>query len=72
MNDADLSDREIDNICKPLKQHAAKVRHLQRMGLHVRQKPDGKPLVNRRHYDSVTGGEKATSMNSEPNWGVVA
>lgn len=49
----DLSDAEIDAICAGLVQNAAKVRHLQRLGLTVRQKPNGRPLVNRAHYDAV-------------------
>lgn len=58
----DLSDSEIDVICAGLVQNAAKVRYLRSMGLTVRQKPNGKPLVNRAHYDSVmTGAAKRTS-----------
>jgi len=72
MNSADLTDTEIDNICTGQTQNAAKVRHLKRMGLYVRQKPNGRPLVNRRHYDEVTSGAKATTTGSEPNWGVPA
>jgi len=44
---ADLSDQEIDNICDGLTQNAARIRHLKRLGLTVRQKPNGRPLVNR-------------------------
>ena len=65
---ADLSDAEIDNMCKPLTQNAAKVRHLKGMKLIVRQAPDGRPLVNRKHYDAVTGGGRFEPAN-EPNWG---
>jgi len=72
MSNADLTDTEIDNICTGQTQNAAKVRHLKRMGLYVRQKPNGRPLVNRRHYDEVTSGAKATTTGSEPNWGVPA
>lgn len=49
----DLSDYEIDTICAGLVQNAAKVRYLRKLGLTVRQKPNGKPLVNRSHYDAV-------------------
>lgn len=56
MPHADLTDREIDHICSPRTQNAAKVRHLRDMGLFVRQAPDGRPLVNRAHYDAVTSG----------------
>ena len=67
MNEADLTNTEIDNICQGLTQNAAMVRHLRNMGLHVRQKPNGRPLVNRAHYDTVTAGLKESSMN-EPRW----
>jgi hypothetical protein len=63
----DLTDADIDNICGGLTQNAARVRYLRNMGLHVRQKPNGRPLVNRAHYDAVTSGVKASTMN-EPRW----
>ena len=44
MNDVDLSDYEIDNICQGRVQNSAKVRHLKKMGLNVRRKPNGRPL----------------------------
>lgn len=49
----DLTDSEIDTICAGLVQNAAKVRYLRSMGLTVRQKPNGKPLVNRAHFEHV-------------------
>lgn len=49
----DLTDSEIDTICAGLVQNAAKVRYLRSMGLTVRQKPNGKPLVNRAHFELV-------------------
>lgn len=49
----DLTDAEVDAICAGLTQNAAKVRYLRRMGLTVRQKPNGKPLVNRAHFELV-------------------
>ncbi len=67
----DLSDFEIDSICAGYKQNAAKVRFLQRMGLRVRQKPNGKPLVNRAHYDMIAVGERPRTSN-EPSWTVQA
>jgi hypothetical protein len=68
---SDLTDQEIDQICAGLTQSAARVRYLKRMGLVVRQKPNGRPLVNRSHYDAVTSNTKAVTMN-EPNWAVAA
>ena len=76
MMSADLTDAEIDSICAGLTQNAARVRYLKRMGLLVRQKPNGRPLVNRAHYDSVTSGnatsKKKVDPNREPVWSVAA
>lgn len=66
--DADLSDQEIDNICQGRTQNAAKVRHLKKMGLQVRQKPNGRALVNRAHYDNVTSQCYLKSAFNEPRW----
>lgn len=52
----DLTDDEVDQICAGLKQNAAKVRFLkQRLKVRVERKPNGRPLVNRAHYDAVRG-----------------
>lgn len=68
----DLDDAEIDSICAGLVQNAAKVRYLRRMGLTVRQKPNGKPLVNRAHYDAVMLGaaKKAGPTSHGIRWSV--
>lgn len=65
-----LTDAEVDAICDGLKQSAAKVRYLRRLGLTVNEKPNGRPLVNRKHYDEVMGGVVAAEGNglAEPNW----
>lgn len=55
LQSSDLSDAEIDEICAGYRQNAAKVRFLQSLGLVVARKPNGRPLVNRRHYDTVRG-----------------
>lgn len=70
---SDLTDLEIDQICAGLTQNAARVRYLKRMGLVVRQKPNGRPLVNRQHYDAVMGcaqGNQRASFANGPVWGV--
>lgn len=69
----DLSDDEIDAICDGYTQSAAKVRFLQSMGLTVRRKPNGRPLVNRAHYDATMGGGATPyrpSADMQPQWGV--
>jgi len=64
----DLTDEEVDVICDPLIQNAAKCKHLERMKLNVRRKPNGRPLVNRQHYNVMTGCQPTTTT-TEPNWG---
>jgi hypothetical protein len=69
----DLTDAEIDSICDGYVQNAAKVRYLQSMGLTVRRKPNGRPLVNRNHYDAVLGAaqsQQQPSFANGPIWGV--
>ena len=70
----DLTQGEIDAICEPLKQPAAQVRYLEGLGLVVARKPNGRPLVNRRHYDDVRGRATVSTSSSdgpadEPAWG---
>lgn len=71
---SDLSDQEIDQICDGLTQNAARVRYLRRMGLVVRQKPNGRPLVNRAHYDAAMNGYARTDQRAgqAPQWRVAA
>lgn len=68
----DLTDQEIDMICDGLVQNHAKIRYLERLGITVRRKPNGRPLVNRAHYDATMGCSqpaKSTQANG-PVWGV--
>lgn len=65
-----LTDAEIDEICAPLKIGAAKRKRLERMGMLVKQKPNGRPLVARAEFVRVmTGGqvEASAPANSEIN-----
>lgn len=69
-----LTDAEIDEICAGLVQNCAKVRHLQGLGLVVKRKPNGRPLVSRAHYEAVMSDSQTdlrrgrdTPLN-EPNW----
>ena len=72
--DADLTDAEIDRICDGLTQNAAKVRYLRGLGLTVQRKPNGRPLVNRAHYNAVRSRtrepELAEADGAGPVWGV--
>lgn len=69
----DLTDAEIEEICCGLRQNCAKVRFLERLGLVVRRKPNGKPLVNRNHYDATMN--KVNTTKRQPRgvmWSVPA
>ncbi len=70
----DLTDAEIDMICDGLVQNHARAIYLERMGLTVRRKPNGKPLVNRAHYDAVMNGitQPARKAQRGPVWSVAA
>jgi Domain of unknown function (DUF4224) len=68
-----LSDSEIDEICSGYVQNAAKIRFLESLGLSVRRKPNGKPLVSRAQYEQVMGCKKSDlkqTMGMQPAWGV--
>lgn len=51
-----LTDDEIAEICKPLRMPAAQRRHLERMGLIVKTKPNGQPIVARAEFERVMVG----------------
>ena len=59
-----LTETEIADLCKPLTQPAARVRFLRdKLGLFVRQKPNGHPLVSRVHFEEVmTGNAQARRL----------
>lgn len=68
---ADLTDDEIAHICKPLTQGAAQCRYLRSLGLTVRRRPDGRPLVNRAHYDAAMCNHGQPDA-PRPHWRVAA
>lgn len=63
-----LSDAEIGDLCAGLKQSAAQVRYLRQLGLTVRAKPNGKPLVMRADIEAMSGTvAKTPATRREPN-----
>lgn len=70
MNCCNLTDKEVDDICAGYTQNAAKVRFLEGLGLIVSRKANGKPLVNRAHYNSVMGGKLTPAQIREPHWSI--
>ncbi len=61
-----LTDAELAEICAPLVMPAAQVKYLEQLGLLVRRKPNGRPLVARSEFDRVLGASRfpATAQNS--------
>lgn len=66
MTDAHLTDAEITSICRPLVQGAAQVRYLRALGLLVKRRPDGRPLVSREHFNDVMGRAAVGSGEGTP------
>jgi hypothetical protein len=68
-----LTDAEVDALCDGLRQSAAKVKYLKDLGLAVRQKPNGRPLVLRSNVEETLGGlvtkrrTKAPPTAAQPN-----
>ena len=64
-----LTDDEIDEICEPLKIGAAKCKHLRRMGLVVKTKPNGRPLVARVEFERVMTGRTTHQLDDPKSSG---
>lgn len=64
-----LSQTEIDDLCDPLKQHAAQIRFIRGLGITVREKPNGSALVMRTHFDEVMNpvGKARKQSKTQPN-----
>lgn len=62
-----LSDAEIAEICTPLVMPAAQCRHLTRLGLIVKRKPNGRPLVARGEFERVLVGRQPEAQNGAPS-----
>lgn len=64
-----LTQDEINDLCKPLVQAAAQIRYLRELGLTVRTKPNGGPLIMRAHFEQVMNppSKGAAPAKREPN-----
>lgn len=63
-----LSEEEIHDLCAGLTQAAAQARYLRRLGLTVREKPNGRPLVLRAEIESLaTPARKTPEGKRQPN-----
>lgn len=64
-----LTQSEIDDLCEPLTQHAAQLRFIRGLGLTVRTKPNGAPLLMRTHFDAAMApaAKKPKPAKCQPN-----
>lgn len=64
-----LTDAEISAICEPLKLGGAQCKFLERLGMLVKRKPNGKPLLARGEFERVMIGRQteATVSGTQPN-----
>lgn len=64
-----LTQSEIDDLCEPLTQHAAQLRFIRGLGLTVRTKPNGAPLLMRTHFDEAMtpAAKKSKPTKCQPN-----
>jgi hypothetical protein len=65
-----LTDAEIADLCRPLRQPAAQLRYLRSLGIPVQRRRDGTPLVWRRDLERASAGGDGATMDSanEPRW----
>lgn len=61
-----LTDEEVADICRPLRQHAARIRYLQGLGLPVERRPDGSPLVRRSDWERQQSSDQTRQRG--PRW----
>lgn len=61
-----LTDAEVDELVAPLKQPAAQCRALQRMGLSVLRKPNGRAVVARSEFERVIGADRLGRQAQNP------
>lgn len=59
-----LSPDEVNDICAPLTQKAAQCTYLKSLGLIVKRKPDGSPLVMKSNVESVLGAVANPAANT--------
>jgi len=66
-----LTDEEVCELTKPIKQGAAQARHLRAMlGCEIKRRPDGRPVVTRDMLARLQTQESApTSNDAGLNWG---
>lgn len=61
-----LTDAEVDDMTQGLCQNGARVRFLEGLGLVVRRKPNGRPLVLRSQAEAVLAGAAGLDAQEGP------
>lgn len=65
-----LTDEEVGELTKPIKQGAAQVRHLKQMlGCEIKRRPDGRPVVTRDMLARLQTNDAPASNDAGLNWG---
>lgn len=65
-----LTDEEVGELTKPIKQGAAQVRHLRQMfGCEIKRRPDGRPVVTRNMLARLQANDAPASNDAGLNWG---
>lgn len=62
-----LTDIEINDICAPLRRSTAQCRFLTGLGLLVRKKPNGRPLVARNEFERAMINNPVASAANDPD-----
>lgn len=72
-----LTDEEIAALTHPLTQGAARIKFIESLGVKVRAKPNGQPLVGRAEFEAAMLAKNrktpqgATPRPERPNWAVI-
>lgn len=61
-----LTQLEINDLCYPLRQFNAQIRYLKQLGIDVRSKPSGAPLVMRSKVDPAIPIAEASTTRCKP------
>jgi hypothetical protein len=67
-----LTDAEVLAICEPLKLGGAQCKFLERLGMIVKRKPNGRPLIARGEFERVMIGKQVDAKPSGTQPNVVA
>lgn len=64
-----LTDDEIAGICEGVTLPGWQCKHLARMGMLVKRKPNGRPLVARSEFERVLGAGRFEKAQNDPSTG---